>query len=266
MFWKFKSMLKRYFLMAAIALLGNSCFLQATTIPTYSYKVVHVYPHDISAYTEGLFYKDGFLYEATGEAGESTVRKVDLETGKVLQRFDVPPQYFGEGIVDWKGKLMQLTWKSQIGFVHDLNTFKLERSFTYPGEGWALTRDNKQLYMSDGSSILRILNPDTLAQTGSIAVTADGQPVTNLNELEWVKGTIYANIWLTSKIALIDPANGHVTAWLDLASLFDVSQLPEPVNDCLNGIAYDARHDRLFVTGKRWPKLFEIKLVKPSAP
>ena len=258
-------MIRRLTYLLAFAMLA-CCTQAGAAIPVYGYKVVHVYPHDISAYTEGLFYKDGFLYEATGEAGESTVRKVELQTGKVLQRYDVPPQYFGEGIVDWKGKLMQLTWKSQIGFVHDLNTFKLERTFAYPGEGWALTRDSKQLYMSDGSSILRILNPDTLAQTGSIAVTADGVPVTNLNELEWVKGTIYANIWLTSKIALIDPATGHVTGWLDLARLLDISQLPEPVNDVLNGIAYDAKHDRLFVTGKRWPKLFEIKLVKQPAP
>ena len=149
--------------------------------------------------------------------------------------------------------------------MHDLSTFKLERNFTYPGEGWALTRDSKKLYMSDGTPTLRVLNPDTLQQIGSIDVTADGEPVKNLNELEWVKGTIYANVWLTSKIVLIDPATGHVTGILDLASLFDVNQLPEPINDCLNGIAYDAKHDRLFVTGKRWPKLFEIKLVKQPA-
>jgi glutamine cyclotransferase len=257
-------MIRQLTCLLTVALL-TCCTPAGAAIPTYTYNVVHVYPHDITAYTEGLFYKDGFLYEATGEEGESTVRKVELETGKVLQRYDVPPQYFGEGIVDWKGKLMQLTWKSQIGFVHDLSTFKLERSFTYPGEGWALTRDSKHLYMSDGTPTLRVLDPDTLQQTGRIDVTADGEPVKNLNELEWVKGTIYANVWLTSKIVLIDPATGHVTGILDLASLFDVNQLPEPVNDCLNGIAYDAKHDRLFVTGKRWPKLFEIKLVKPPA-
>ena len=257
-------MIRRLTFLFALALLA-CCAQAGAAIPTYGFKVVHGYPHDISAYTEGLFYKDGFLYEATGEAGESTLRKVDLQTGKVLQRYDVPSQYFGEGIIDWKGKLMQLTWKSQIGFVHDLATFKVERTFTYPGEGWALTRDSKQLYMSDGTPTLRILNPETLAQTGSIAVTADGEPVGNLNELEWVKGTIYANIWLTSKIALIDPSNGHVIGWLDLTSLLDINQLPEPVNDVLNGIAYDAKPDRLFVTGKRWPKLFEIKLVKQPA-
>jgi glutamine cyclotransferase len=255
-------MLRRYACVLALLLTAT---VARAAVPEYGYKVVRVFPHDISAYTEGLFYKDGFLYESTGETGESTVRKVDLETGKTLQRFDVPSQYFGEGIVDWKDRLMQLTWKSQTGFVYDLDTFKLRRTFSYSGEGWALTRDNKHLYMSDGSSTLRILDPDSLAQTGSIAVTADGVPVTNLNELEWVNGTIYANIWLTSRIALIDPKNGHVTSWVDLASLFDISQLPEPGNDVLNGIAYDVAHDRLFVTGKRWPKLFQIKLVKPPA-
>ncbi|HVC17011.1 MAG TPA: glutaminyl-peptide cyclotransferase [Rhodanobacter sp.] len=231
-------------------------------IPVYGYRVVHVYPHATSAYTEGLFYKDGYLYESTGQNGESTVRKVVLRTGAVLQQHNVPPQYFGEGIVDWKNRLVQLTWRSETGFVYDLASFKLQRTFSYPGEGWALTRDSKHLYMSDGSAVLRILDPQSLAATGSIMVTADGVPVTNLNELEWVKGEIYANIWLTSRIARIDPASGHVTGWIDLTGLLDVNRLPDPGNDVLNGIAYDAAHDRLFVTGKRWPKLFEIRLVK----
>jgi glutaminyl-peptide cyclotransferase len=224
---------------------------------------VHVYPHDTSAYTEGLFYKDGYLYESTGEAGESTVRKVELETGKVLQRHDVPDAYFGEGIVDWNHELIQLTWKSELGFVYDLASFRQQRTFRYPGEGWALTRDSKHLYMSDGSAVLRVLDPNTLTATGSIMVTDNGEPVTNLNELEWVKGEIYANVWMTNRIARIDPATGHVTGWIDLSGLLDVSRLPDPGNDVLNGIAYDEQHDRLFVTGKRWPKLFEITLVKP---
>lgn len=235
----------------------------SAAVPVYGYRVVHRFPHDTSSYTEGLFYKDGFLYESTGEAGESTLRKVALETGKTVQRHDMPPQYFGEGIVDWKDRLLQLTWKSQLGFVYDLKTFKLQHTFSYPGEGWALTRDSKRLYMSDGSSVLRILDPESLAQTGSIKVTADGTAVNNLNELEWVNGVIYANVWLTSRIAMIDPKTGHVAGWLDLTGLLDTTQLPEPVNDVLNGIAYDARRDRLFVTGKRWPTLFEITLVKP---
>ena len=231
-------------------------------IPVYGYEIVHVYPHDTSAYTEGLFYKDGFLYEATGEKGTSSVRKVDLETGKVLQQHDVPAQYFGEGIVAWKGELIQLTWQSGTGFVYGLADFKLRRTFHYPGEGWALTRSSKHLYMSDGTSVLRILDPATLKATGSIKVTADGVPVTNLNELEWVNGEIYANIWLTNRIARIDPATGHVVGWIDLTGLFNVNTLPVPSNDVLNGIAWDAQHQRLFVTGKRWPKLFEIKLVR----
>ncbi len=251
--------MRRLIIAFALLLATTAC---PAAIPMYGYKVVQVYPHDTSAYTEGLFYKDGYLFESTGEKGESTVRKVQLETGKVLQTHDVPAQYFGEGIVDWKGKLVQLTWKSETGFVYDLDDFKLQHTFSYPGEGWALTRDNKHLYMSDGSSVLRILDPDTLKATGSIMVMANGIPVTNLNELEWVKGEIYANIWLTNRIARINPANGQVMGWIDLTGLFDVNSLPEPGNDVLNGIAYDARHDRLFVTGKRWPRLFEIKLVK----
>lgn len=247
--------------LALIALVSTASARSAT--PVYGYRVVHVYPHDTSAYTEGLFYKDGYLYESTGEAGESTVRKVELETGKVLQRHDVPDAYFGEGIVDWNHELIQLTWKSELGFVYDLASFKQQRTFRYPGEGWALTRDSKHLYMSDGSPVLRILDPDTLASTGSIMVTDNGEPVSNLNELEWVKGEIYANVWMTNRIARIDPATGHVTGWIDLSGLLDVSRLPDPGNDVLNGIAYDEQHDRLFVTGKRWPKLFEISLVKP---
>ncbi|MDQ6646084.1 MAG: glutaminyl-peptide cyclotransferase [Pseudomonadota bacterium] len=231
-------------------------------IPVYGYKVVQTFPHDTHAYTEGLFYKDGFLYESTGQVGQSTVRKVELKSGEVIQTHNVPSRYFGEGIVDWKGKLVQLTWQSETGFVYDLASFKQQRSFSYPGEGWALTRDDKHLYMSDGSPVLRILDPETLATTGSILVTADGKPVGNLNELEWVKGEIYANVWLTSHIARIDPATGHVVGWIDLTGLFDVKQTPQPSNDVLNGIAYDAKNDRLFVTGKCWPKLFEIKLVR----
>ena len=247
--------------LALIALVSTASARSAT--PVYGYRVVHVYPHDTSAYTEGLFYKDGYLYESTGEAGESTVRKVELETGKVLQRHDVPDAYFGEGIVDWNHELIQLTWKSELGFVYDLASFKQQRTFRYPGEGWALTRDSKHLYMSDGSPVLRILDPDTLTATGSIMVTDNGEPVTNLNELEWVKGEIYANVWMANRIARIDPATGHVTGWIDLSGLLDVSRLPDPGNDVLNGIAYDEQHDRLFVTGKRWPKLFEITLVRP---
>ncbi len=250
---------------ALALMLVSSVAQSAASIPVYGYKIVHVYPHDTSAYTEGLFYKDGYLYESTGEVGQSTLRKVELKTGKAVLRHDLPSRYFGEGIVDWKDRLVQLTWKSQTGFVYDLASFKLQRTFGYPGEGWALTRDDRQLYMSDGTAVLRVLDPGTLATTRRITVTADGVPVTNLNELEWINGQIYANIWLTSRIARIDPASGHVVGWIDLEGLLDISQLPGAGNDVLNGIAYDAAHDRLFVTGKHWPKLFEIRLVeRPS--
>ncbi|WP_350016170.1 glutaminyl-peptide cyclotransferase [Rhodanobacter sp. IGA1.0] len=231
-------------------------------IPVYGYKVVHAWPHDTAAYTEGLFYKDGHLYESTGQVGESTVRKVALETGEVLQRHRLPRQYFGEGIVDWKGRMVQLTWQSGTGFVYDLASFTPQKTFSYPGEGWALTRDDRQLYMSDGTAELRVLDPETLAEVRRIQVTADGVPVTHLNELEWVDGEIYANVWLTDRIARIDPASGHVVGWIDLSGLFDISQLPNPVDDVLNGIAWDAAGKRLFVTGKCWPRLFEIRLVR----
>lgn len=250
--------MRRLIITFALLLVAGTC---TAAIPVYGYRIVHVYPHDTSAYTEGLFYKDGFLYESTGEKGASSVRKVQLETGKVLQQHKLPARYFGEGIVDWKEQLVQLTWKSETGFVYGLDSFKLQHTFNYPGEGWALTRDNRHLYMSDGSSVLRILDPDTLKATGSIMVMAGDIPVTRLNELEWVDGQIYANIWLTNRIARIDPASGHVVGWIDLDGLLDSSRLGDP-DDVLNGIAYDAAHDRLFVTGKRWPKLFEIKLVK----
>ncbi len=253
-------------ILTLVLLLASAAAPAASSIPVYGYKIVHSYPHDTGAYTEGLFYKDGYLYESTGEAGQSTVRKVDLPTGETVQRYNLPSRYFGEGIVDWKDRLVQLTWQSQTGFVYDRASFTLQHTFSYTGEGWALTRDDRHLYMSDGTPVLRVLDPQSLTTIRRITVTADGVPVTHLNELEWIKGELYANVWLTDRIARIDPNTGHVVGWIDLAGLFDISQLPDPGNDVLNGIAYDAAHDRLFVTGKRWPRLFEITLVKRSAP
>jgi glutaminyl-peptide cyclotransferase len=247
-----------------LALLAGSGAANAAT-PVYGYRVVQVYPHDTGAYTEGLFYKDGYLYESTGQAGTSTVRKVELASGETVQRHNLPSRYFGEGIIDWKDRLIQLTWQSQTGFVYDLASFTLRHTFGYTGEGWALTRDQRHIYMSDGTSVLRVLDPETLTVVRTIAVTDAGEPVVHLNELEWVDGEIYANVWLTDRIARIDPVSGHVVGWIDLTGLFDISQLPDPGNDVLNGIAWDAQHKRLFVTGKRWPKLFEIKLVKRPA-
>jgi len=229
-------------------------------VPVYDAEIIHTYPHDPSAFTEGLFYLNGFLYESTGLEQHSSIRKVRLETGQIVRKIDIPAQYFGEGIVNWQGHLISLTWKSQIGFVFDLNTFKLQRQFHYAGEGWALTRNDTQIIMSDGTSELRLLDPKTLAETGRIRVTLEGKPLHNVNELEWVKGEIYANVWQTNWIVRIDPASGQVLGLINLAGLLKPSDIVPGQTDVLNGIAYDAKGDRLFVTGKNWPKLFEIRL------
>jgi glutamine cyclotransferase len=229
-------------------------------VPVYGYEIVNTYPHDTHAFTEGLFYLNGFLYESTGLEGQSTIRKEKLETGEVVQKIDVPPQYFGEGIVNWKHHLISLTWKSEVGFVYDLQTLKLQRHFAYHGEGWALTQDGKRLIMSDGTAELRFLDPDTLQQTGRLTVTYDGKPVRQVNELEWVKGRIYANVWETNMLIIIDPARGDITGVIDLSGLLGTARPPGP-DSVLNGIAYDSVHDRLFVTGKNWPKLFEIRVL-----
>jgi glutaminyl-peptide cyclotransferase len=226
---------------------------------------VHTYPHDPSAFTEGLFYLNGFLYESTGLEQHSSIRKVRIETGEVVQRLDIPPQYFGEGIINWDRHLISLTWKSHVGFVFDLATFKLQRKFQYEGEGWALTRDDKQLIMSDGTSELRFLNPETLKETGRIQVTLEGKPLRDVNELEWVNGEIYANVWQTNWIVRIDPGSGRVVGLVNLSGLLKPSDIVNGQTDVLNGIAYDAKRDRLFVTGKNWPKLFEIRLRKDAA-
>ncbi len=234
--------------------------LSAAAVPVYGYDVVHRYPHDPMAFTEGLFYLNGFLYESTGLEGHSTIRKVRLETGEVLEKRDVPAEYFGEGIVNWKNRLISLTWKSHIGFVRDLKTFKPQRRFAYDGEGWALTQDGAQLYMSDGTPVIRVLNPETLLPTRSIRVTLDDRPVNNLNELEWVKGEIYANVWQTNWVLRIDPHDGRVVGAINLAGLLKPADVVPGQTDVLNGIAYDAAAERLFVTGKNWPALFEITL------
>ncbi|MCX7512689.1 glutaminyl-peptide cyclotransferase [Frateuria sp. STR12] len=234
-------------------------------LPVAGYTVVHAYPHDPSAYTEGLFYLDGYLYEATGIVGSSSVRKVELRSGKVLQQTPTPWPDYGEGIVAWKDRLIQLTWQNHEGFVFDLATLTPRAKFAYPGEGWSLTTDGTHLLMSDGTPTIRLLDPDTLQQVGHIDVTADGRPLAGINELEWVNGEVYANVWLTERIARIDPGSGQVLGWIDLAGLAPPPDtLADPANDVLNGIAYDAAHDRLFVTGKRWPQVYEIRLRPPS--
>ena len=190
----------------------------------YDFQVVHAYPHDTAAFTEGLFYLNGFLYESTGLEHHSTIRKVRIDTGAVVQKLDIPDQYFGEGIVNWDGQLISLTWKSQVGFVFDLASFKLRKRFQYQGEGWALTQDGKQLIMSDGTSELRFINPTTLLETKRLEVTLDGKPIRNVNELEWVKGEIFANVWETNWILRIDPGTGHVVGVINLAGLLSPSE------------------------------------------
>ena len=251
-------------LIAALAACACGPASQAGAIPEYSYQVVHTYHHDPDAFTQGLLYLDGVLYEGTGLEGESSIRKVKLETGEVLQERKVPEQYFGEGVINWKDKLLEITWKAETGFIYDLATFAPKGQFQYPGEGWGLTQDGKRIIMSDGSAELRFWDPETLKETGRIRVTADGEPVTDLNELEWVKGEVYANVWQTDRIARINPATGKVTGWIDMRGLLSPQDYVPQRTDVLNGIAYDAKGDRLFVTGKRWPKLFEIRVVKKT--
>ena len=248
---------------------GLSAALAATTLagavqaaPVYGYRVVASCPHDRGAFPEGLFYRDGQLYESTGLEGRSLIRRERLETGEVLAQRAIAPQYFGEGIVAWKDKLVELTWRSQVGFVYGLKDFAPRGQFRYPGEGWALTTDGRRLIMSDGTPELRLLDPETLRETGRIRVTDGGRPVSQLNELEWVKGEIYANIWQTDRIARIDPRSGHVTGWIDLAGLLPDAERRGD-EDVLNGIAYDAAKDRLFVTGKLWPHVYQIVLTPP---
>jgi len=233
-------------------------------VPIDDAEIVHAYPHDPSAFTEGLFYLNGFLYESTGLEQHSSIRKVKLETGAVLAQVDLPAQYFGEGIVNWKSRLVSLTYRSQVGWLWDLATFKQQREFHYSGEGWALTQDGRQLIMSDGTPELRFLNPDTLLETRRLQVTLDGKPVRNVNELEWVRGEILANIWQTQWIARIDPHDGHVLGLIDLTSVMRDAGPVSSSDGVANGIAYDAKGDRLFVTGKNWPKLYEIRLLRRS--
>ena len=224
------------------------------------YKVVHAYPHDQRAFTQGLIYLDGHLYESTGLNGQSSLRMEDLETGRMLQHAELPAQYFGEGLTNWGSTLIQLTWQSHIAFVYDRFSFRVLRTFQYAGEGWGLTQDGKDLILSDGTATLRFLDPATFREVRRITVKSNGAPVAKLNELEFIHGEIYANIWYSDRIARISPRTGAVLGWIDLSGLLAPDEHTDP-GAVLNGIAYDAEHDRLFVTGKLWPKLFEIKIV-----
>lgn len=236
---------------------------QTSPIPVYGYKIINVYPHDRTAYTEGLVYDGKTLYESTGLYGKSTLRQVDLKTGRVQKLYRLSDDIFGEGLTLWKDQLIQLTWKSGIGFVYDRNSFNQTRSFSYSREGWGIANDSRKLIMSDGTDTLYFLNPDTFDDTGSIRVTVNGEPVNLLNELEFVKGKVYANVYYSSRIAVISPETGEVTGWIDLQGLVDRENQLGNV-DVLNGIAYEADKDLFIVTGKLWPELFEIE-IQPKA-
>ena len=238
------------------------CLLAAGFSPQqqYGYRVVKSYPHDRNAFTQGLEYRDGFLYEGTGIVGRSSLRKVNLDTGQVLQRFDIPRPFFGEGITVLNQRVFQLTWRSQTGFIYDKSSFRLMGSFNYSGEGWGMTNDGKQVYMSDGSAQIRVLDPAALKEVRRITVKDSFRDVMELNELEFVRGELLANVWHTDRIARISPADGKVLGWIDLSGILSKADRSE-AEAVLNGIAYDAAGDRLFVTGKLWPKIFEIQLL-----
>lgn len=282
------------FLILSIAMLGavacsggtnagktNTATPAATPLPVYGYEVVNTYPHDERAFTQGLFYHDGFLYESTGEYNSSSLRKVELATGKVLQKVDLPKDNFGEGSVLFGDKIYMITWREGIARVYGVNDLKQVGEFSYQGEGWGITTDGTSLIMSDGTHILTFLDPATFRSQKKMPVMADGKPLFLLNELEYVKGEIWANIWHSEEketsttqgrfpnigkpnyIARIDPKSGNVVGWIDLAGISPDDQRGS-TEKTLNGIAYDAAGDRIFVTGKNWKRLYEIKLTPPK--
>jgi glutamine cyclotransferase len=230
------------------------------SVPLYTYRVKKTYPHDPLAFTQGLVYENGVLYESTGLRGRSSLRRVALETGEVLSRTGLLPMFFGEGIAVFRDRIYQLTWTTGVGFVYDEKTLALQREFHYGIEGWGMTHDESSLIVSDGSPNLYFWDPETLLETRRITVRDGTEPVENLNELEYIDGEIYANIWQQDRIARVSPRTGKVLAWIDLKGILPASDRSGK-EDVLNGIAYDPEGKRLFVTGKLWPKLFEIELV-----
>jgi len=231
----------------------------ADQVPVYGYEVVNTFPHDPMAFTQGIIFHDGALIESTGLEGRSTLRRVELQTGKVLQKVDVPPFFFAEGMTLFNGKIYQLTWKGEKGFIYDPQTFQKIGEFTYTGEGWGLTHDADSLILSDGSNQIRFIDPNTYKVKRTISVLDRGRPLEEINELEYVKGEIFANIWHDERIVRIDPQTGRINGWVDMTGLLKPGEAKDE-EAVLNGIAYDEQGDRLFVTGKLWPKLFEIKL------
>lgn len=259
---------------------SNANASKPASLPVWGYEVVKVYPHDPKAFTEGLFYNDGFLYESTGEKHRSSLRKVELETGKVVQKFDLPPDDFGEGISLINGKIYQLTWQQGLCRVFDAKTFKVLKEMHYDGDGWGMTTDGSALYMTQGTHVIKVLDPETFKVAQTIPVMReDGKPLMQINELEWIKGEIWANVWHSEQpdilgkpnyIARIEPATGKLLGWIDLANISPEDQpksndADDPkAENTLNGIAYDRQKDRIFVTGKNWKNLYEIKVRKPA--
>jgi len=257
---KFQFQLQLSAIVAVAAILACApATAQRKPAPVQSYKVIATFPHDTTSFTQGLvFAADGQLYESTGLEGESTLRRVDINTGHTLQRIDVPAQYFAEGLAMVGDDLLQLTWRHKIGFVYDRLTFKQKRTFSYKTEGWGIAYDGTaNLVMSDGSDTLTFLDPKSLAFAKTLRVMDAGRPVGNLNELEWIEGEIWANVWMTDRIARISPNTGEVNAWIDLATLFPLAERRPPA-DVLNGIAYDKATRRIYITGKKWPRLYQI--------
>jgi glutamine cyclotransferase len=243
-----------------LALLLGLGPMHSVAAPVLGYQVIAKYPHSVDSYTEGFFYLEGLFYEGTGLQGHSSLLAIQPETGKPVQQVDLPAQYFGEGIVDWGRNIYEWTWQSHICFVYDRFSFRLVKQFSYTGEGWGMTHTGKEIVTSDGTSTLRFRDPDTFKETRHIVVKDGTREIDQLNELEYIKGAIYANVWHMDRIAEISPKDGHVIAWIDLAGLLPESQRVNQ-ESVLNGIAYDALRDRLFVTGKQWPAVFEIRVV-----
>ena len=242
-------------------LLGQSCHrVHSPGPPEYTFKIVQVFPHDTTSFTEGLVYRDGFLYESTGHRGQSSLRKVRLETGEVVQRVDLAREFFGEGITLFNNEVVQLTWLSHMGFVYNASDFRVLRRFSYPGEGWGLTTNGHEIFMSDGTPVIRVLENDTLEERRRFTVRDGDTLIDQLNELELVDGEIFANVWHTDRIARISPESGKVVGWIDLKGLLSPGYHLK-AGAVLNGIAYDSNRKRLFVTGKLWPSIFEIRLV-----
>jgi glutaminyl-peptide cyclotransferase len=246
----------------AVALLLTLPLAGCGSAPEYGCQVVHTYPHDPKAFTEGLEFRGGFLYESTGLEGQSTLSKIKLETGQVVQQIHLEPAIFGEGITIINERIVQLTYKTEIGYVYDQASMKRQRTFSYKGEGWSLTNDGSQIYMDDGSAQIRVWDPITLQEERRFTVRDGVMPVVRLNELEWVRGEIWANVWQTTRIARISPGDGKVVGWIDCPDLLSAAEARGV--DVMNGIAYDSFDDRVLVTGKLWPKIFEIKVVKKN--